>query len=45
MERTLFSEEHHAFRKAFRQFARDVAARISVVQLQNSDVIPLTVIE
>jgi ATP-binding protein involved in chromosome partitioning len=31
--------------KAFRQFARDVAARISVVQLQNSDVIPLTVIE
>jgi ATP-binding protein involved in chromosome partitioning len=31
--------------KAFRQFARDVAARISVVQLQDSDAIPLTVIE
>jgi ATP-binding protein involved in chromosome partitioning len=29
---------------AFRQFARDVAARISVVQLQNSDVIPLNIV-
>lgn len=30
--------------KAFRQLARDVAARISVVQFQNADVIPLNVI-
>jgi ATP-binding protein involved in chromosome partitioning len=30
--------------KAFRQLARDVAARVSVVQLQNADVIPLNVI-
>lgn len=30
--------------QAFRQFARDVAARISVVQLTNSDVIPLNII-
>ncbi len=30
---------------AFRQLARDVAARISVVQFQNADVIPLNVIE
>ncbi|MBX3084155.1 MAG: Mrp/NBP35 family ATP-binding protein [Anaerolineae bacterium] len=30
--------------KAFRQLARDVAARVSVVQFQNADVIPLNVI-
>jgi ATP-binding protein involved in chromosome partitioning len=30
--------------KALRQLARDVAARISVVQFQNSDIIPLNII-
>jgi ATP-binding protein involved in chromosome partitioning len=30
--------------KAFRQLARDVAARISVVQFQNADVIPLNIV-
>lgn len=30
--------------KAFRKLARDVAARVSVVQMQNADVIPLNVI-
>ncbi len=30
--------------KAFRQVARDIAARISVLQFQNADVIPLNVI-
>jgi len=30
--------------KAFREMARNVAARVSVVQLQNSDIIPLNVI-
>jgi len=31
-------------RKAFRDMARSIAGRISVVQFQNADVIPLNVI-
>jgi ATP-binding protein involved in chromosome partitioning len=38
------SEPNNEAARAFRQLARDVAARISVLQFQKADVIPLTVI-
>ncbi len=40
----VFSDPDSASAKAFRKLAQDVAARVSVVQLQNADVIPLNVI-
>ena len=40
----VISDPDSASAKAFRKLARDIAARVSVVQLQNADVIPLNVI-
>lgn len=40
----IIGEPESSAAKAFRQLARDIAARVSIVQLQNSDFIPLNVI-
>ncbi|MCC7208436.1 MAG: Mrp/NBP35 family ATP-binding protein [Anaerolineae bacterium] len=40
----VISQPESATAQAFRRFARDVAARVSVLQLTSSDVIPLNVI-
>lgn len=41
----VISQPNSPTAQAFRKFARDVAARVSVIQLQDSDAIPLNIIE
>jgi len=40
----VINDPDSASAKAFRKLAQDVAARVSVIQMQNADVIPLNVI-